>query len=128
MSFLRYQSYRKIDLRWADALLGKAASCFLFCLTSYWRSALGGKNLFQGEQVLPFGSGTYFEKAVLSWKAHRKSHKLFPFVERIENYGNVSVPLKGLVETGIYKLVFPYCFHAALIPTPFFKVLTHFEK
>ena len=26
--FLRYQSHRTIDLRWADALLGKAAFCF----------------------------------------------------------------------------------------------------
>ena len=57
LSFLRYQSYRKIDLRLADALLGKAASCFLFCLMPYWRSALGEKNLLQWEQVLPFGSG-----------------------------------------------------------------------
>ena len=86
---------------------------------SYWRSALGGKNLLQWEQVLPFGSGPYFERAVLSWKAHRKSHELFTFAERIENYGNVSVPLKGLVETGIYKKSIPlllYCFRAALIP------------
>ena len=48
-----------------------------------------------------FGSGPYFERPVLFWKAHSKSHGLFPFVEMIENYGNVSVPLKGLVETGI---------------------------
>ena len=66
---------------------------------SYWGSALGGKNLLQWEQVLPFGKGSYFERAVLSWKAHRKSHGLFPFVKMIGNYGNVSV--KGLVETGI---------------------------
>ena len=80
---------------------------------SYWRSALGGKNLLQWEQVLPFGSGPYFERAVLSWKAHRKSHGLFPFVERIENCGNVSVPLKDLVGTGVYKtgipLLLPCC-------------------
>ena len=96
---------------------------------SYWRSALGGKNLLQWEQVLPFGSGLYFERAVLSWKAYRKSHGLFPFVERIENYGNVSMPIKGLVETGIYKtgilLLLPCCTDTY---TPFFKVLTHFEK
>ena len=95
---------------------------------SYWRSALGGKNLLQWEKVLPFGSGPYFERAVLSGKAHRKSHGLFPFVERIENCGNVSVPLKGLVETSIYKTGIPL-----LLPCNtgtyhiFFKVLTHFE-
>ena len=122
MSFLRYQSYRKIDLRWADALLGKAASCFFYFVSCpIGGQLLGGKNLLQWEQVLPFESGPYFERAVLSWKAHRKSHGLFPFEERIENYGNVSVPLKGLVETSIYKTSIPLLLPCCTDTYPIFQ-------
>ena len=80
---------------------GKQLLDFYFVSRPIGGQVLGKKNLLKWEQVLPFGSEPYFERAVLSWKAHRKSYGLFPFVEMIENYGDVSVHLKDLVETGI---------------------------
>ena len=102
-------------------------SSFLFFILSHVLLEVrsGGKNLLQWEQVLPFGSGPYFERADLSWKAHRKPHGLFPFVERIENYGNVSVPLKGLVETGIYKTGIPLLLPCCTDTNPIFQIFRH---
>ena len=85
-----------------------------------------------GKESAPVGAGsslwewTLCERAVLSWKAHRKSHGLFPFVERIENYGNVSVPRKGLVETGIYKIGIPLLLPCCAGTYPIFQCFDTF--
>ena len=60
------------------------SSYVLFCRPSQ-ESTFTGKNCSPKEQILPFQSRPYFERAALSRKANRRSQKLFPFVKMIEN-------------------------------------------
>ena len=50
-------SHRKIDLRWADALLGKVASCFYLVSCSIGGQLLwwGGRICSDGSMFIPLG-------------------------------------------------------------------------
>ena len=59
-------------------------------------STLKEKNLLPKEQILSLKSRPYFERAVFSRKANRKSQKLFPFEKMIENHRGVLIYLTFL--------------------------------